>query len=230
MNLRLLTWLALLLALVVGVSFLSRAFPGSLSSDFEVARLVWLFALIALISSGIVFSREARFGETVRNLGIWVAIAAILAFAFSFQDELRFAWGRVRAELVPGYPVETSLNAVELAEGLDGHFHVIGEANGQEVDFMVDTGAADTVLTPADAARLGIDLSQLEFSRFYETANGLGRGAPIRLESLAIGSIIYYDFPVTVNETNMGSSLLGMSFLRQLESFEVRDRRLILRP
>ena len=95
--------------------------------------------------------------------------------------------------------------------------------------FLIDTGASDTVLSPMDAQRLGIDLAALDFSRVYLTANGNGRGAPYRLMDLAIGPIALSDVAVSINQAPMDESLLGMSFLRRLKSFEVQGRRLYLR-
>ena len=228
-NMRLIIWLALLLGLVLGVWFFAGAFPGSLSSDFKMAGLVRLFAILALVASGIAFAPRIPFGETMRNLAIWVGVVAVLVLGFSFQDELQFVWQRVRSELVPGYPAVTAENEMVLGESAGGQYRVIGRVNGLEVNFLVDTGASDTVLTPSDAERLGYNLEGLEFSRIYQTANGLGRGAPTQLDTLSVGPLVLYDFPASINETDMGSSLLGMSFLRQLDSFEVRDRRLYLR-
>lgn len=226
---RLIVWLALLLGIALGIWFLAGAFPGSLSSDFEVAHLVRLFAILALVSTGIAFSPRISIGETMRNLAVWVGITAVLVLGFSFQDELQFVWQRVRAELIPGYPMVTAENEMVLGESAGGQYRIIGMVNGVEVNFMVDTGASDTVLSPSDAERLGYNLEGLNFSRAYQTANGIGYGAPINLGALSVGPLVFYDFPASVNQTDMGSSLLGMTFLRQLDSFEIRDRRLYLR-
>lgn len=229
MNLRFIVWICVLAALGFGVWALSNAFPGSMDSDFGIARAVWLFALLALVSSGVVFSWNIKFGEAARNIAIWTGIAAVLVLGYSFRDELNFVWQRVRGELIPGYAVQTEPGQLVLSESNDGHFHIIGAVNGVEVNFLVDTGASDTVLSPADAMRTGYDLSNLQFSRVYQTANGYGTGAPVTLDTLQIGSIELRDFPASVNAEQMDSSLLGMSFLRGLQSFEVRDRRLYLR-
>jgi aspartyl protease family protein len=106
---------------------------------------------------------------------------------------------------------------------------VTATVNGLPVDFLVDTGASDIVLSPADAARLGYAPESLHFTRQYVTANGIGRGAPVRLGSLAVGPIAYADLPASVNEAPMAESLLGMTFLRRLESYEVRRDVMILR-
>lgn len=229
MNLRLLVWLGILLAVALAIWGLAGAFPGSMATDFELARLIWLFALLTLISSGIVFSRKIDLGETARNLAIWVGITAALVLVFTFQDELQFVWQRVRGELVPAYGVQAEPGLLVLSQSADGHFHIVGDVNGVPVDFLVDTGASDTVLSPADAMRAGYDVGSLDFSRVYQTANGFGTGAPLVLDRLAVGPIEFADFPASVNGAEMDSSLLGMSFLRRLDSFEVRGGQLYLR-
>ncbi len=116
-----------------------------------------------------------------------------------------------------------------LTESQGGNFFIFGEANGVRVRFLIDTGASDTVLSPADAQAIGIDLRALDFSKVYSTANGMGRGASYTLDSLSVGPISVSPMPVSVNGAEMNSSLLGMTFLRRLRSFEIQGRRLILR-
>ena len=77
---------------------------------------------------------------------------------------------------------------------------------------------------PADAASLGIDAGALDFSKVYSTANGLGRGASYMLDELSVGPVAISPMPVSVNEAEMGSSLLGMTFLRRFRSFEIQGR------
>jgi aspartyl protease family protein len=85
------------------------------------------------------------------------------------------------------------------------------------------------VLSPGAARRLGIDPGELQYTRVFRTANGTVRGAPYNLASLKIGSIEFSNVPVTVNQAEMDTSLLGMTFLNRLESFEFRGRQLFLR-
>jgi aspartyl protease family protein len=122
-------------------------------------------------------------------------------------------------------------NAKELVITADenGEFVVYGRVDGAPVKFVVDTGATDIVLAPQDAKRLGIDLDGLNFTSQFETANGVGRGAPSTVESLVIGPIRLTHVPVSINQAPMDSSLLGMAFLRQLQSFSVTGRKLTLR-
>lgn len=226
---RLFIWLAVLVVLGVGLVKLSEFFPGQVSSDWDRARLLQLVAILVLVSASVVFARRAKLNEVLRNLAIWAGVVAVLVLGFTFQDDLQSIGQRVRSELIPGEPISTNGNELVLSESADGHFYVMGEANGTRIRFLIDTGASDIVISPSDAARLGIDVKALDFTRAYQTANGIGQGASYRLASLSIGPIALINVPVSINQAEMGSSLLGMSFLRQIGSFEIAGRRLYLR-
>lgn len=226
---RILMWLAVLVLLGLGVWQLSELFPGQLNSDWEQGRLIWLVALLALFSTGVLYARRVNVRETVRNIAIWIAIAAVLLVAVSFRDEIEDVAMRVRSELMPGYAIESGEHEIVLTESQGGSFFIFGEANGVRIRFLIDTGASDTVLSPADAQAIGIDLNALDFSKMYSTANGLGRGASYTLDELSVGPISISPMPVSVNGAEMNTSLLGMTFLRRLRSFEIQGRRLILR-
>lgn len=222
-------WLGLLALIGLAVWRLSSLFPGQLNSGLDQAYLIQMVVILALLSSGLIFARRIAVRETIRNIAIWIAIAAVLIVGLSFRDEVESVALRVRSELVPGYALETGEHEMVLTESSGGNYFIFGEANGVRIRFLIDTGASDTVLSPSDAMSLGIQASDLDFSRVYQTANGIGRGAPYTLESLAVGPITIPSMPVSINETEMSSSLLGMTFLRRLRSFEIQGRRLILR-
>lgn len=226
---RILLWLALIAVIGLLVWKLSELFPDSVSSGYDRANVIRLVGLLVLVSAGVLTARQFKLRETLRNIAIWAGVVAALVLAFTFQDELRDIGMRVRSELIPGEPVSASANEMVLSESADGQFHVFGEANGTRVEFLIDTGASDIVLSPDDAKRIGIDVSALDFTRSYETANGVGQGASARLETLSIGNIEFDNVTVSVNQAAMRSSLLGVAFLKRLSSYEVRGRRLFLR-
>jgi clan AA aspartic protease (TIGR02281 family) len=113
--------------------------------------------------------------------------------------------------------------------GAGGHFLIEATVNGAPVDFLVDTGASDIVLTLEDAERLGLQPETLRFTQRFATANGVVRGAPVVLREIRIGQFSLFDVPASVNEAQLRVSLLGMSFLRRLHGYEVTDGRLTLR-
>jgi aspartyl protease family protein len=125
--------------------------------------------------------------------------------------------------------VKTGAHEMVLTQGEGGGFYVIGKVNGAPVRFVIDTGASDIVLTPDDARRAGADMAALDYRHSYETANGVGAGAPFIAEHFEVGAIKARDVPMSVNGTPMSASLLGGVFLRELDSYEVKGNRMTLR-
>jgi len=69
----------------------------------------------------------------------------------------------------------------------------------------------------------------LKFDVPIETANGRGRAASVVIDKIAIGNIQERHVPaLVVAPGDLKTSLLGMSFLSRLESFEVRGERLVM--
>lgn len=184
--------------------------------------------LLALVSASL-FARGLQFGQTLRYALIWIGITAALLTGYAFRDELGLVAGRVRAELTPDRPLQVGRQEMAIGQGHDGHFYIVGAVNGAPVRFLVDTGASGIALSPADARRLGVDLERLRFDYSFETANGVGRGAPFKADTLEVGPLTLRDVAMTINQAPMRTSLLGLSYLSQLESYEVRGGRLYLR-
>ena len=223
-------WIGLILAVGIGVWLLSILFPGQISSeDDSHLRIIRSIGVLALISSGLLYARRIRFGEVARNIAVWTGLAAIILVGYTYRTELEEVFYRVSGELVPSHAIATDDNGLVITASADGHFYVDGKANGQRIRFMIDTGASNVTLSPRDASRIGVDMSGLQFTQRYETANGTGLGAPYRLNSLSIGSFELADIEVSINRSDMSTSLLGMSFLERFGSFEFRGSRLILR-
>lgn len=123
---------------------------------------------------------------------------------------------------------EDGWNSIAVPSRAGGEFVVAGVVNGAEVTFLIDSGASEIVLSPEDARRAGYRSPQLRFSRTASTANGTVRLAPVTLLELRLGQLSRRGLAAVVNEAPMAVSLLGMSFLRELEGWEARDGRLML--
>jgi aspartyl protease family protein len=120
--------------------------------------------------------------------------------------------------------------AVRIRRRSDGHFIASVSLNGQPVRMLVDTGASTVVLRPADAAKAGIDTEALRYTIAVNTANGTAYAAPVRLRSLAVGPVEIGDVEALVAKPGtLKESLLGMSFLRRLRSFDFTGEFLTLR-
>lgn len=126
------------------------------------------------------------------------------------------------------YDSDRPVSELVLKAGPHGHFLVDATVNGESLRFMVDTGASSIYLTPRDAERIGWPARRLDFSERYDTAAGEVRAAPVTLRNLRIGELELYDLPASVGERPGSLSLLGMTFLKRFESYEVRGDTLIL--
>lgn len=102
-----------------------------------------------------------------------------------------------------------------------GHFRLTAAANGAPLNFLVDTGATLVFLTPKDARAAGIGQGELNFSQRANTGNGPVKVAPVLLRQIRIDDLTVERVPAAVIES-IPQSVLGMSFLERLKSFEIR--------
>jgi aspartyl protease family protein len=155
----------------------------------------------------------------------------VLALAVGFADRLPVPAFKAGA----GTGTESAQSYVSdydeevIPRSADGHYWLEAEVNGGTVRFLVDTGASHVVLTPEDAQAAGIYPAHSDFTAVYQTANGPAAAAPVILDRVEVGGIEVRGVPAAVNGAPMRQSLLGMSFLQRLSSFEVAGDRLILR-
>jgi aspartyl protease family protein len=120
--------------------------------------------------------------------------------------------------------------AVRIRKRSDGHFVAKTEVNGVTVTMLVDTGASSVVLKPADARLAGVDVDRLTYSVPVQTANGTAYAAAVRLKRLSVGGITVDGIEALVAKPGtLGESLLGMTFLRRLRSYEFSGEFLTLR-
>lgn len=215
--------LGLLLAVVLIVA------PPTTADPFQQANIVKMGAFALLLMAGIAASGQAL-GAVAAQLGAWLAIMLVLVGLYAFRAEFAAVGNRVIAELLPSQAHMTAQGEMSVRRGAGGHFRIDAEVDGRAVRFLIDTGATDIVLSPDDARRLGFDAGTLAFTQLRRTANGLTRGAPVRLASLRIGELEFSDVAASVNEGDLGESLLGMEFLNRLSTVEMSGDVLTLRP
>jgi aspartyl protease family protein len=120
-----------------------------------------------------------------------------------------------------------AINTLVYPANEQGHIILEAAVNGASVRLLVDTGASLVTLTPADARAAGIASSELVFNHRVSTANGSARMAPVTLREIRIGQLSIYDVPAAVLE-NLNISLLGVSFLNRLQSYEMREGKLTI--
>lgn len=221
------------LALFIGgVVFLVLTLSQLYPQEGSAMRLVYLVALLAFVGTGTILYSRSSASELMRNAAIWAGLFVVALILGTFWEDIGFVSRRVAGNLVPGMAFEepgAETGEIWVTRRQDGHFYLKAEVNGTPVLFLVDTGATEISLTRRDADRIGLVLTPAHFVGTVYTANGPVTVAPLRLESVIAGPIAAYGVSAHVNSVGMDSSLLGMSFLERLSSYEVRGDRLYLR-
>ena len=117
-----------------------------------------------------------------------------------------------------------------IAKSPDGHYWAEGLVNGSHIRFLVDTGATAVALTPADAERLGFDPAKLTYGFRVTTAAGETRAAQVKLAEISVAGARIENVDALVIEKGLDASLLGMTFLGRLASFQATRDTLVLNP
>ena len=111
-----------------------------------------------------------------------------------------------------------------------GHFVTDLRINGRRIEGMIDTGASLIALNRSTARRLGIAVTAGDFRHRVATANGTVAAARVVLRRVELQSIRVDDVDALVLDDDMlGVTLIGMSFLNRLSSFQAKDGTLTLR-
>lgn len=210
------------------VVYLINRFPGALESDVDQASLVRSLIILLFVSAFVVMSPRLKLKGALRNIVIWLGIGAVILTLYTLRDDFKQIASRVTGEVVPFQASENADGDLVIQRGRDGHFNIEVSVNGTPVKFLVDTGASIVTLSETDARRAGYDPKSLDYTLQFSTANGTAFGAPIRIERMQAGPLVARDVRAAVGGAGMSKSLLGMSFLNQLNGFSVSGDQLTL--
>jgi aspartyl protease family protein len=204
-----------------------RAWVYLTSNDF--ASLAVKIVFLVFIGATVLVMFREDFSRAIRSALLWVLIALALAGGYTYRFELKDISNRILAEIVPGRAF-TKGRIVEIARGGAGEFNLGTDVNGARIAMALDTGATAVVLTQEAAKAAGLPLEVLSYNVSVDTANGRTRAASVTLDRLGVGGIVERSVPALIAQPGqLRTSLLGMSFLNRLESWEVRGDKLIMR-
>jgi len=188
---------------LVAIGLITAAFAGhirNLLSFLSEDRHRRLFALIAMLSIAGIEYYNTEYNLRTRPAPPETAALAILPTEFSIQR----SW--------------------------DGHFRAIAQVNHADIGLLIDTGASLVLLRHDDADRIGLLNQDLEYTTPLTTASGRAYVAPVTIGSLTIGGVTVHNVKAAVAKQGaLHSSLLGMSFLEQLDEIVIRKNLMILR-
>ncbi|MGE0628895.1 MAG: TIGR02281 family clan AA aspartic protease [Hyphomicrobiaceae bacterium] len=223
-------WLPLLLLVIGGIVLVLHGGDGSTIAGLEASTfssIVALGALVLFIGGAAVAGYNGRFFKALRDMAAWAVLVLALVAGYTYQAEFAEIAHRITGELMPpgeGQVVEsnrTGERSIRFRRRADGHFVVRASINESSVNMLVDTGASTVVLRAEDARRIGLDVRNLDYSVPVQTANGMSYAAAVRLPSISIGPLRLDGVEALVARPGtLGESLLGMTFLRRLRSYE----------
>jgi aspartyl protease family protein len=226
-----LLWL-LLLGLVVAILVLiarhGAGTVGPLTTD-EFGSLAYKLAILVFLGVALFAIFRDRLTEAIMGALLWAVVGVGLVIGYSYRYEVHQVADRVMAELMPGHVISHGRSA-EVARASSGDFAISAQINGARVHMVVDTGATSVVLTAEDAKAAGLPLALLNYTVNIETANGRARAAPVTLDRIAMGELEERSVEaLVVQPGQLRTSLLGMSFLNRLQSWQVNGDRLMLK-
>lgn len=202
----------------------------------DFTRLAGPLSILIFLMAGVARMSRGKLAEALGALGIWMTIGLVLIVLYAYRSELGEVGDRVVQELSPGSVQTVSPGAagrgaiVRIRRNSDGHFVARAQVNGRSVRMIVDTGASTVVLRPEDARHAGIRLNELDYTIPVETANGRALAARVKLDRVSLGGLSLDKVEALVTRPGaLQQSLLGMSFLSRLRSYEFSGNQLLMR-
>lgn len=183
-------------------------------------RVLYLGLIIVAIGSYLLVEFRGRMGQMLRGMISWGLIIVGLMAGYGLWNDMGGSFSPRQSSAMQG--------EVTLPRARDGHYYLTLEIAGQPIEFMVDTGASSVVLSRDDARALGIDPDGLVYLGTAQTANGIVRTSRVTLTDVRLGDFNDPKLAASVNDGDMGGSLLGMDYLGQFR-IEIDQDRMVLR-
>lgn len=193
----------------------------------ETGQIIYSVVIILLVGSALI-GRGLSWSQTLQMALIWLAIFAVVMGVATYWGDISNS--KFAGNLVPGKASVNEDGSMSFYRSADGHFYINANVNNDNIRFMLDTGATDIVLSAEDAQKVGIDIENLHFNKVYNTANGQTRGAGVRLAQFEVAGFRFDSIAASVNEGEMNGSLLGMTFLNNMRSYNFEGNKLTIYP
>ncbi|GGN47994.1 hypothetical protein GCM10011349_17020 [Novosphingobium indicum] len=185
-------------------------------------------AIFVTVLGGMMRRGAPILGGFLRGVGNLGLLAALL---LTIAQVTRFTTGNDLALPQLGMPRQSVEGAeTRVPMQADGHFWIRAAVNGVERDFLVDTGATLTALSPRTASDAEIRQNPMNRSVMMRTANGTIRAQLGTIDELRMGNIVARDLDAVVAPGLGDANVIGMNLLSRLASWRVEGKTLILVP
>jgi aspartyl protease family protein len=112
----------------------------------------------------------------------------------------------------------------------DGHYWVRAEINGAPANFLIDTGATISAVSPAVAARAGLTPRRGGIPVQINTANGSVTAQIASADRLSFGNVAAEGIDVVIAPGLGDTNIIGMNLLSRLEGWRVENGVMVLTP
>jgi len=221
---------AILITYVLGIVTMRM---GSANEAWTTTQLTWLnggaVLLVALLVGYIIINGTRSFPRTVRTSAI-ATLMIVVTLGYGQRSDIMYKFSEAMIRTAPTAAVVSPVGTADVPRHWDGHFRAAASVNGSSIDMLVDTGASLVLLTFEDAIKAGVDTQNLNFNVPILTANGRSHVATLEIDQINIGGVMVEGVEAAVAERGqLHASLLGMSFLGEIEEAVIRKDRLILK-
>lgn len=117
---------------------------------------------------------------------------------------------------------------VTLERAGDGHFYAPVRVDTRDYRMLVDTGASMVALTGEDARNIGLQWDPQALQPVGRGASGVVMGVPVTLAEVAVGDFVARRVDAVIIPEGLGISLLGQSFLSNVENVAISGDTLTL--
>ena len=163
--------------------------------------------------------------RTVSTLGL-MGVLLLVVLQLSRLDP-RFSMAVPEMGL-PQQVVEGGETRVPMAP--DGHYWIRAQVNGQDVNFLVDTGATLTAVSPETAELAGLEPRAGGLPIRMQTANGAVAAEMTAIDELQFGNVAARGLDAIIAPGLGSTNVIGMNLLSRLASVRIEDGVLILVP
>lgn len=165
-----------------------------------------------------------KFKKSFSQIVFWVGMTFLISTGYNYHETWKVE--QVKKSLI-NRSAKGNEEKIVLHKASDGHFYVNASFTDKksyfrsqklnDIELLIDSGASKTMLSLADAKKIGVNIRKLTFNDKYYTANGVIYAANFIMPYMKIGNFIMRDIPVSVTKSDMNVSLLGMSTLKHFD-------------
>lgn len=211
---------------------LAASFDAVASVIRSIPRSDLLIAAVAAMLAGwlgaALVRRRIAFGRAL-NLLSSLALGAILVTVVlqlsRFDPRLDVAVPQLG---LPAQVVAGGETRVPLAP--DGHYWVRATINGHKANFLIDTGATLSAVSPAVAQAAGLSPRIGGIPVQIRTANGTVTAKLASADAIRFGNIAAEGIDVVIAPGLGDTSIIGMNLLSRLDGWRVEKGTLVLTP